>query len=142
MEVKYYDGLVILDRPLQIYGSEVYGVYINLEEEKSLNQRSVSNLQISSYCNYLLAVSQLLKAGGEISEDGRKWTFENDKLSITFNQGMKIFLSVLLDGMIKFKVVRIDPVEIEDGLVIDAEVIERYSNNETIEIGGKECAEQ
>lgn len=137
MEVKYYDGLVILDKPLPIYGSEIYGIYINLEEEKDLNQRSVSNLQISSYCKYLLAVSQLLKAGGEISEDGRKWTFENDKLSITFNQGMKIFLSVLLDGMIKFKVVRIDPVEdIDECLVSDYKIIEQNQNNEFIELGG------
>lgn len=137
MKVKYYDGLIILDRPLPIYESEVYGVYINLEEEKSLNQRLVSNLQISSYCKYLLAVSQLLKAGGEISEDGRKWTFENDKWSITFNQGLKIFLSVLLDGMIKFKVVRIDPVEnMDECLVSDYKIIEQNLNNELIELGG------
>lgn len=138
MKHNSYDGAVILEHPLYVYGENVYGFYINIDDEKSLNQRGVSSLQISSYCNYLLAVSQLLKARGEICEDGIKWTFENNKLSVTLNYGMKIFLNVLLDGLIKYKIVRIGSIiEEDDCLITDPNVAEKYTNCKPIKIGGE-----
>ena len=138
MAKKTFDALVILERGLPIFSGEtVYGFYITVDDTKP------DKKTIEEYTTYLLGVSQLFKEGGYIADDERKWYVPKHKIELTYNSGVGLFLNMLLRDFIKYRIVRIDPVVIEgDVLVIDAEVIERYSNNETIEIGGEECAEQ
>ena len=139
MAEKTFDALVILERGLQIFNGEtVYGFYITVDDTKPDKIESVG-----TYTTYLLGVSQLYREGGYIADNDKKWYIPKHKIELTYNAGVGLFLNMLLRDFIKYRIVRIDPVVIEgDGLVIDGEVIERYSNNETIEIGGKECAEQ
>ena len=126
-----------MERGLPIFGGNtIYGFYITVDD-KNPDKKTVEE-----YTTYLLAVSQLFREGGYIADDERKWYIPKHKIELTYNSGVGLFLNMLLRDFIKYRIVRIDPVVIEDGLVIDAEVIERYSNNETIEIGGEECAEQ
>ena len=139
MAKKTFDALVILERSLKIFSGEtVYGFYVSVDDTKPYKSKT-----IAEYTTYLLGVSQLYREGGYIADDERKWYIPKHKIELTYNAGVGLFLNMLLRDFIKYRIVRIDPVVIEgDGLVIDAEVIERYSNNETIEIGGEECAEQ
>lgn len=139
MAKKTFDALVILERGLPIFsGESVYGFYITVDDTKP------DKKTIEEYTTYLLGVSQLFKEGGYIADDERKWYIPKHKIELTYNAGVGLFLNMLLRDFIKYRIVRIDPVVIEggDGLVVDLEVIERYSNNETIEIGGEECAKQ
>ena len=139
MAKKTFDAMVILERSLPIFGGEtIYGYYITVDD---LKPDIIKN--VDEYTTYLLGVSQLFKEGGYIADDERKWYIPKHKIELTYNSGVGLFLNMLLRDFIKYRIVRIDPVEIEgDGLVVDLEVIERYSNNETIEMGGEECAEQ
>lgn len=133
MDKNMFDGLVILDRELPIFGgATIYGFYIHLKKLKFYKN------DLSHYATYLLGVSQLFKEGGYIADEDRKWHLPKYKLHITFDEGATSFLNVLLKDFISYRIVRIDPIEeTGDGLVIDPKVIERYSNNESIEIGGK-----
>ena len=137
MDKKIYDGLVILDRELPLVGAfggvTIYGFYINLKKLKFYKN------DLSHYSTYLLGVSQLYKEGGYIADEDRKWHIPKYKLHVNFDVGATSFLNVLLKDFISYRIVRIDPIEETggDGLVIDPKVIERYSNNESIEIGGK-----
>lgn len=141
MAKKKFDALVILERGsgLPIFsGESVYGFYVSVDDTKPDKIKT-----IDEYTTYLLGVSQLYREGGYIADDERKWYIPKHKIELTYNAGVGLFLNMLLRDFIKYRIVRIDPVEIEgDGLVVDLEVIERYSNNETIEIGGEECVEQ
>ena len=139
MAKRTFDALVILGQSLKIFNGEtVYGFYITVDDTKPDKIDSVG-----IYTTYLLGVSQLYREGGYIADNDKKWYIPKHKIELTYNTGVGLFLNMLLRDFIKYRIVRIDPVVIEgDGLVIDAEVIERYSNNETIEIGGGECAEQ
>ena len=133
MDKKIYDGLVILDRELPIFGgATVYGFYIQQKKLKFYKD------DLSHYSTYLLGASQLFKEGGYIADEDRKWHIPKYNLHVNFDVGATSFLNVLLKDFISYRIVRIDPIEeTGDGLVIDPTVIERYSNNESIEIGGK-----
>lgn len=134
---KKYDGMVILDRVIPLYGESVYGLYINIDDEINNQKRDKQKSGIEGYIIYLFSVSQFLKSGGEISDDHNKWTHAEYNLDISYNTGMKIFLKMMFDGMVGFKIVPIDPVDYEDDCIItDPSVIERYSTREPIKIGG------
>lgn len=136
-----YDGMVILDRELPImYGEKVYGFYINLNDELIISKDKKRGNRIYSYVNYLLSVSQFIKGGGDIDEDNNEWRLESEKIKITTNPGLRIFLDVMMDGFIGYKVVKIDePVkDIEDNLITDKTVVDKYRSSEPVEIGGEQ----
>lgn len=135
-----YDGMVILDRELPIYGEKVYGFYINLNDELIISKDKKRGNRIFSYVNYLLSVSQFIKGGGDIDEDNNEWRLESEKIKITTNPGLRIFLDVMMDGFIGYKVVKIDePVkDIEDNLITDKTVVNKYRSSEPVEIGGEQ----
>lgn len=134
---KKYDGLVILEHSLPIYGESVYGFYINIEEENKNSLSEKKGERISSYVSYLLSVSQFLKKG-EISDDHKKWILNKEHINITYNEGMRLFLEVMMEGLISYKIVRIDPIDYEgDCLITDPKVIEQNGEGEVIKIGGE-----
>ena len=133
---KKYDGLVILEHSLPIYGESVYGFYINIEEENKNSLSKKKGERISSYVSYLLSVSQFLKKG-EISDDHKKWILNKEHINITYNEGMRLFLEVMMEGLISYKIVRIDPIDYEDCLITDPKVIEQNGEGEVIKIGGE-----
>lgn len=134
---KKYDGVVILEHSLTIYGENVYGFYINIEKENKNSLSKKKGERISSYVSYLLSVSQFLKKG-EISDDHKKWILDKEHINITYNTGMRLFLEVMMEGLITYKVVRIDPIDYEgDCLITDPKVIEQNGGGEVIKIGGK-----
>ena len=136
-----YDGMVILNRQLPVYsGEKIYGFYINLNDELIITKDKKRGNRISSYVNYLLSVSQFIKGGGDIDEDNNEWRLESEKIKITTNPGLRIFLDVMMDGFIGYKVVKIDePVkDIEDNLITDKTVVDKYRSSEPVEIGGEQ----
>ena len=134
---KKYDGLVIFEHSLTIYNESVFGFYINIEKEKKNSLSKKQGEKISSYVSYLLSVSQFLKKG-EISDDHKKWILNKEHINITYNTGMRLFLEVMMEGLISYKIVRIDPIDCEaDCLITDPKVIEQNDGGEVIQIGGE-----
>lgn len=134
---KKYDGAVIFEHSLKIYNENVYGFYVNIEDEKQYSLSEIKGQKISSYVSYLLSVSQFLKEG-RISDDKKEWTMENEPIHITYNTEMRLFLDLLMKGLITYKIVRIDPIDYDgDCLITDPKVIDRYGEGEVIKIGGE-----
>lgn len=139
MKDNSYDGRVVLDYGIPIYDEMVYGFYVNLDDEIKNEGQGEVLLGIGSYVSYLLSVSQFLKGGGKISEDPTEWTLPEHKINVSYNTGMKIYMSVMMDGLINYKIVRIDPIDYEgDCLITDPKVIEQNGGSEVIEIGGEQ----
>lgn len=134
---KKYDGAVIFEHSLKIYSENVYGIYINIEDENKNSLSEIKGQKISSYVSYLLSVSQFLKEG-RISDDNKEWTMVNEPIHITYNTEMRLFLDLLLKGLITYKIVRIDPIDYDgDCLITDPKVIEQNGEGEVIKIGGE-----
>ncbi|MCM1474995.1 MAG: hypothetical protein NC036_01965 [Muribaculaceae bacterium] len=133
MEQKYrYDAVIVLDRAIEIFGEgAIYGLYINLEDEKVNN---ANGNQIENYIAYVLCCSQWLKNGGKIEDDDLNWTHQQQHLDVHLSIGLMRFIEVLFNGMIGYKLINIDPVEVEDTLITDPGIIQKYTQQE----GGEE----
>ena len=138
MKDNSYDGMVVLDYGIPIYDEMVYGFYVKLDDERINEGQGEDWMGIGGYVSYLLSVSQFLKGGGKISEDPTEWTLPKYNINISYNTGMKIYMRVMMDGLINYKIVRIDPIDYEgDCLITDPKVIEQNGGSEVIEIGGE-----
>lgn len=129
MEQKYrYDAVIVFDRAIEIDGEgAIYGLYINLEDEKVNN---ANGNQIENYIAYVLSCSQWLKNGGKIDDNDLNWTHQEQHLNIHLSIGLLRFIEVLFNGMIGYRVVNIDPVEVEDTLIADYAIIQKYTQQE------------
>ena len=91
----FYDGIVVLDRPISIDNNQIYGVLFNVEQE--LIRREDED-DILAYVDYLVGVARFKQNGGTISDDGRIWTLPEEKATYKYGAGLGRLVSHLMRG--------------------------------------------
>ena len=136
----FYDGIVVLDRPISIDNNQIYGVLFNVEQELI---RRENEDDILAYVYYLVGVERFMQNGGTISDDGSVWTLPEDRATFRYDAGLGRLVCHLMRGAVRLQKYdlgnRIEwnegEVDAENtGLVISPTLIERYieSNNPNI----------
>ena len=128
----FYDGIVVLDRPISIDNNQIYGVLFNVEQELI---RRENEDDILDYVYYLVGVERFMQNGGTISDDGSIWTLPEDRATFRYDAGLGRLVSHLMRGEVRLQKYdlgnRIEwnegEVDAENtGLVISPTLIERY----------------
>ena len=128
----FYDGIVVLDRPISIDNNQIYGVLFNVEQELI---RRENEDDILDYVYYLVGVERFMQNGGTISDDGSVWTLPEDRATFRYDAGLGRLVCHLMRGAVRLQKYdlgnRIEwnegEVDAENtGLVISPKLIERY----------------
>ena len=128
----FYDGIVVLDRPISIDNNKIYGVLFNVENELI---RRENEDDILDYVYYLVGVERFMQNGGTISDDGSIWTLPEDRATFRYDAGLGRLVCHLMRGDVRLQKYdlgnRIEwnegEVDAENtGLVISPTLIERY----------------
>ena len=128
----FYDGIVVLDRPISIDNNQIYGVLFNVENELI---RRENEDDILDYVYYLVGVERFMQNGGTISDDGTVWTLPEDRATFRYDADLGRLVCHLMRGEVRLQKYdlgnRIEWNECEvdaenTGLVISPTLIERY----------------
>ena len=132
----FYDGIVVLERPISIDNNQLYGVLFNVEQELI---RRDNEGDILDYVYYLVGVARFKQNGGTISDDGSIWTLPEDRATYKYGAGLGRLVSHLMRGEVKLKKydlgnrIEWNEGEVDDEntcLVISPALIDRYVPNE------------
>ena len=132
----FYDGIVVLDRPILIDNNQIYGVLFNVEQE--LIRRENEN-DILDYVHYLVGVARFKQNGGTVSDDGSIWTLPEERATYKYGAGLGRLVSHLMRGAVRLQKYDLgNRIEWHDGevddentcLVISPALIDRYVPNE------------
>ena len=93
----FYDGIVVLDRPISIDDKQIYGVLFNVEQELI---RRENEDDILAYVYYLVGVARFKQNGGTISDDGCIWTLPEEKATYKYGAGFGRLVSHLMRGAV------------------------------------------
>ena len=94
----FYDGIVVLDRPISIDNNQIYGVLFNVEQEL-IRRENEDN--ILDYVYYLVGVARFKQNGGTISDDGRIWTLPEEKATFRYSAGLGRLVSRLVSHLMR-----------------------------------------
>ena len=128
----FYDGIVVLDRPISIDNHQIYGVLFNVEQELI---RRENEDDILAYVYYLVGVARFKQNGGTISDDGSIWTLPEDRATFRYDAGLGRLVCHLMRGAVRLQKYDLgNRIEWNDGevdaentgLVISPTLIERY----------------
>ena len=128
----FYDGIVVLDRPISIDNNQIYGVLFNVENELI---RRENEDDILDYVYYLVGVERFMQNGGTISDDGSIWTLPEDRATFRYDAGLGRLVCHLMRGDVRLQKydlgnrIEWNEGEVDDentGLVISPTLIERY----------------
>ena len=128
----FYDGIVVLDRPISIDNNQIYGVLFNVENELI---RRENEDDLLDYVYYLVGVERFMQNGGAISDDGSIWTLPEDRATFRYDADLGRLVCHLMRGAVRLQKYdlgnRIEwnegEVDAENtGLVISPTLIERY----------------
>ena len=132
----FYDGIVVLDRPISIDNNQIYGVLFNVENELI---RRENEDDILAYVYYLVGVARFKQNGGTISDDGSIWTLPEERATYKYSAGFGRLVSHLMRGAVRLQKYDLgnriewneDEVDDENtSLVISPALIDRYVPNE------------
>ena len=132
----FYDGIVVLDRPISIDDKQIYGVLFNVENELI---RRENEDDILAYVYYLVGVARFKQNGGTISDDGSIWTLPEERATFRYGAGLGCLVSHLMRGAVRLQKYDLgnriewndDEVDDENTcLVISPALIDRYVPNE------------
>ena len=132
----FYDGIVVLDRPISIDNNQIYGVLFNVEQELI---RRENEDDILDYVYYLVGVERFMQNGGTISDDGSIWTLPEDRATFRYDAGLGRLVCHLMRGEVRLQKYDLnnhiewneDEVDDENTcLVISPALIDRYIPNE------------
>ena len=128
----FYDGIVVLDRPISIDDEKIYGVLFNVEHELI---RRENEDDILAYVYYLVGVARFMQNGGTISDDGSIWRLPEERATYKYGAGLGRLVSHLMRGVVRLqkydlgnRIERNDD-EVDDentSLVISPALIDRY----------------
>ena len=96
----FYDGIVVLDRPISIDNNQIYGVLFNVEQELI---RRENEDDILDYVHYLVGVARFKQNGGTISDDGSIWTLPEDRATYKYGAGLGRLVSHLMRGAVRLQ---------------------------------------
>ena len=128
----FYDGIVVLDRPISIDNNQIYGVLFNVEHELI---RRENEDDILDYVYYLVGVERFMQNGGTISDDGSIWTLPEERATFRYDAGLGRLVCHLMRGAVRLQKYDLGnhiewnegEVDAENtGLVISPTLIERY----------------
>lgn len=128
----FYDGIVVLDRPISIDDEKIYGVLFNVEQELI---RRENEDDILDYVYYLVGVARFKQNGGTISDDGSIWALPEDRATFRYGAGLGRLVSHLMRGAVRLQKYDLgnriewndDEVDDENTcLVISPTLIDRY----------------
>ena len=128
----FYDGIVVLDRPISIDNNKIYGVLFNVENELI---RRENEDDILDYVYYLVGVERFMQNGGTISDDGSLWTLPEERATYKYGAGLGRLVSHLMRGAVRLQKYDLgnriewneDEVDDENtSLVISPALIDRY----------------
>ena len=128
----FYDGIVVLDRPISIDNNQIYGVLFNVEQELI---RRENEDDILDYVYYLVGVARFKQNGGTISDDGSIWTLPEDRATFRYGAGLGRLVSHLMRGVVRLQKydlgnrIEWNEGEVDDentSLVISPALIDRY----------------
>ena len=128
----FYDGIVVLDRPISIDNNQIYGVLFNVEQELI---RRDNEGDILDYVDYLVGVARFKQNGGTISDDGSIWTLPEEKATYRYGAGLGRLVSHLMRGEVRLQKydlgnrIEWNEGEVDDEntcLVISPALIDRY----------------
>ena len=132
----FYDGIVVLDRPISIDNNQIYGVLFNVERELI---RRENEDDILAYVYYLVGVARFKQNGGTISDYGSIWTLPEEKATYKYGAGFGRLVSHLMRGEVRLQKydlgnrIEWNEGEVDDentSLVISPALIDRYFPNE------------
>ena len=132
----FYDGIVVLDRPISIDNNQIYGVLFNVERELI---RRENEDDILAYVYYLVGVARFMQNGGTISNDGSIWTLPEERATFRYGAGFGRLVSHLMRGAVRLQKydlgnrIEWNEGEVDDentSLVISPALIDRYFPNE------------
>ena len=132
----FYDGIVVLNRPISIDNNQIYGVLFNVERELI---RRENEDDILAYVYYLVGVARFMQNGGTISDDGSIWTLPEEKATYKYGAGLGRLVCHLMRGEVRLQKYDLgNRIEWNDGevddentcLVISPALIDRYVPNE------------
>ena len=132
----FYDGIVVLDRPISIDNNQIYGVLFNVEQELI---RRENEDDILAYVYYLVGVARFKRNGGTISDDGSIWTLPEERATFRYGAGFGRLVSHLMRGAVRLQKYELgnriewNEGEVDDentSLVISPALIDRYVPNE------------
>ena len=132
----FYDGIVVLDRPISIDNNQIYGVLFNVENELI---RRVNEDDILDYVYYLVGVERFMQNGGTISDDGSIWTLPEDRATFRYDAGLGRLVCHLMRGAVRLQKydlgnrIEWNEGEVDDEntcLIISPALIDRYVPNE------------
>ena len=96
----FYDGIVVLDRPISIDDKQIYGVLFNVELELI---RRENEDDILDYVDYLVGVERFMQNGGTVSDDGSIWTLPEERATFRYDAGLGRIVGHLMKGEVKFR---------------------------------------
>ena len=132
----FYDGIVVLDRPISIDDKQIYGVLFNVENELI---RRENEDDILDYVYYLVGVARFKQNGGTISDDGSIWTLPEEMATYKYSAGFGRLVSHLMRGAVRLQKydlgnrIEWNEGEVDDEntcLVISPALIDRYVPDE------------
>ena len=132
----FYDGIVVLDKPISIDNNQIYGVLFNVEQELI---RRENEDDIVAYVYYLVGVARFKQNGGTISDDGSVWTLPEDRATFRYDAGLGRLVCHLMRGAVRLQKydlgnrIEWNGGEVDDEntcLVISPALIDRYVPNE------------
>ena len=128
----FYDGIVVLDRPISINDEKIYGVLFNVEQELI---RRENEDDILTYVYYLVGAARFKQNGGTISDDGSIWTLPEDRATYRYGASLGRLVSHLMRGAVRLQKydlgnrIEWNEGEVDDentSLVISPALIDRY----------------
>ena len=134
-EFDLYDGLVVFERPIILFGESTYGFLFNQE---LLKKKTTYGNELDTYVSYLTGLGLMSQKGGKVCNNN-DWMLNGFR----YRSGKKLFhlLSVLLSGSVKYKVYTFDHalelkeygMEPDECLVFDKKQIEKLIKEATVE---------
>ena len=134
-EFYLYDGLVVFEKPIILFGESVYGFLFNQE---LLKKKTTYGNELDTYVSYLTGLGLMSQKGGRIYNNN-DWVLNGFR----YRSGKKLFhlLSVLLSGSVKYKVYPFDHtiereqngMDSDECLVFDKKQIEKLIKEATVE---------
>lgn len=140
---KTYDAMVVLEQPIKIENNVIYGIVYNTEVEyQDADDNKNFNDRIDTYCAYMLALSRFLEEGGHVSLDKYTWTYPNGDTLDLRNREVREGVAKLMKGKVRYKTLEysqplvLSKGDIDDDLILNPTVIEKYSIENHIVKGG------
>lgn len=131
---KYFDGVVIFERPLAMKTSdgmrEVYGF---LFDQEYVDSECKYRDTLETYATYLVGLEQFLKNGGIVSDDRRWWYHPDENYGIECKYELLMLISTIMKNILHYKIIKLDREieyeedEIDDVLVVSKELIGRLA---------------